>query len=286
MSIQHINDPTDVIMRAKKNSKGNLWYVTEINNGRQEHTYIGDEDDTESLSLDNDEIVGASPTDISLQYQKQQSTFKSQPEYDKWHQRLGHIGPEKLRQLNHVTTLAKAIQRGTLPCDTCSGITMLTKGIEQTSSHCETCSTAKSKKRRNHTISDRKNELLEQISIDTCGKLFTSLWGHVYFLQIINSHFYYITVISTKDKDKYADELQKWKVQAELHTGLKVKIARSDNAPELLKVIGEWANETGVREDSTAPYTSSQNDLAERAIQNVEQIARAMFIEAKLPIGF
>ena len=89
-----------------------------------------------------------------------------------------------------------------------------------------------------------------------------------------------------KSKDKYTDVFRTWKKAAELSTDKQLKAVRTDNAPELLKVVDEWTQETDVRLLPTAPYTSSQNGVAERAIQNVEQIAKALLIQAKLPIRF
>ena len=51
---------------------------------------------------------------------------------------------------------------------------------------------------------------------------------------------------------------------------MKVKVVRLDNAPELLEVVNEWKRAGGTHVEPIAPYTSSQNGMAERAIQNIE----------------
>ena len=64
-----------------------------------------------------------------------------------------------------------------------------------------------------------------------------------------------------------------WKKDAELYTGMKVKVVWLDNAPELLEVANEWKRAGGTYVEPTTSYTLSQNSMAERAIQNTEQMA-------------
>ena len=77
-----------------------------------------------------------------------------------------------------------------------------------------------------------------------------------------------------------------WKKDVELHTKIKVKAVRLDNAPKLLEVANKQKRVNNTHVKPTTPYTSSQNGMAERAIQNTEQIARTILIEAQLPIVF
>ena len=157
--------------------------------------------------------------DVSLEFQRQEVKNRSQREYDLWHRRFGHLSSRKLYELYSITTLKKAIQ--------------------QSSIKYEICHRAKMKKNRNHTLSLRLDRLLEQISIDTCGKLLIGYKGYIYFLLVIDAYLYYITVFSGKGKDKCADALRTQKKQAELSTGMKLKFIYTNNAPELLEVVGE-----------------------------------------------
>jgi hypothetical protein len=72
----------------------------------------------------------------------------------------------------------------------------------------------------------------------------------------------------------------------ERQTEKKIKRARSDNAPELLKASNDWRIEDGVQVQSTTIASSHQNGPAERTIQTVEYDMRAMLEEAQLPIEF
>ena len=88
------------------------------------------------------------------------------------------------------------------------GTTTLPKVIQQTSEHCDTCDMAKIKKKRNHTISKRKKELLDQVLIDVYGKLPRGLYDQIFFLLIIDNYSHYTTVFTASRKDKCADELK------------------------------------------------------------------------------
>ena len=61
---------------------------------------------------------------------------------------------------------------------------------------------------------------------------------------------------------------------------------RSDNAPELKKVLDEFEMTVGVRADYTTTATSNQNGSAERSIQSAENAMRAMLEAAQLPLKF
>ena len=141
---------------------------------------------------------------------------------------------------------------------------------------------AKIKKKRNHTISKRKKELLDQVLIDVCGKLPRGLYGQIFFLLIIDNYSHYTTVFTASRKDKCADELKTWRKTAETKTEKKIKVVRCDNVPELLKVVNEWTEQDGIQVNPTAVNTSSQNGMAERGIQTIEQISRALLADANI----
>ncbi|CZS92418.1 related to TY4B TY4B protein [Rhynchosporium agropyri] len=93
-------------------------------------------------------------------------------------------------------------------------------------------------------------------------------------------------VIPLKAKSDAYQALKDWKVGVELQSGKKIRRARSDNAPELLKATNDWKTEDGVLAQSTTIASSHQNGPAERSIQTVEFDMRAMLEEAQLPLEF
>ena len=65
-----------------------------------------------------------------------------------------------------------------------------------------------------------------------------------------------------------------------------IKEVRSDNAPELKKVLNQWHRNHGTKIGYTAVHSSYQNGIAERHIQTTEAGIRAMLKDAELPIEF
>ncbi|KAI0992587.1 hypothetical protein K3495_g15598 [Podosphaera aphanis] len=93
-------------------------------------------------------------------------------------------------------------------------------------------------------------------------------------------------VICLPTKAAAIKELQTWKLSVEHQTGEKIKAARSDDAPELLKAIDKWTKTTGTQSESTTIASSHQNGVAERNIQTAEADMRAMLKGAELPLEF
>ena len=105
---------------------------------------------------------------------------------------------------------------------------------------------AKIKKKKNHTISKRKKELLDQVLINIYNKLPRGLYGQIFFLLIIDNYSHYTTVFITSGKDKYANKLKTWRKTIKIKTKKKTKVVRCNNTPELLKVVNEWTEQDKV----------------------------------------
>jgi hypothetical protein len=186
--------------------------------------------------------------------------------YRLWHRRFGHLSHGILKDLHKVTTLSKPVPKGEEICEVCS----LTKFRNQT----------------NKALSERKDDLLALVSIDTCGPLPVTIQGNRYFLQIVDNYSRKLWSVPMKKKDEAIRILREWKLKVELQTGKKLQAVRSDNAPELKMILEEWCLTFGIKPEFTVPYTSSQNGVAERAIQTSESNARAMLKDSGLPVEF
>lgn len=188
--------------------------------------------------------------------------------YLKYHQRFAHLGPEKIRNLHKVTTLKKKIK------------------IPRDLDICDICALTKMKNRKPKELSVWPTEILDLIQFDVTGPFPTTIRGNRYFLLIIDICSRRDWVIPLKAKSDAYQALKDWKVGIELQSGRKVRRARSDNAPELLKATNDWKVEDGVLAQSTTIASSHQNGPAERSIQTVEFGVRAILQEAQLPIEF
>jgi hypothetical protein len=81
-------------------------------------------------------------------------------------------------------------------------------------------------------------------------------------------------------------KLRHWKTRVENECGLKVGRVRVDNASEFVSLVKDWSQKEGLTHEASTAYQSNQNGLVERAIQTAEGDARAMLIDARLPIEF
>lgn len=188
--------------------------------------------------------------------------------YLKYHQRFAHLGPNKIRNLHKVTTLQKKIK------------------IPKDLDICDVCAITKLKNRIPKKLSTWPKVILDLIQFDVAGPFPATIRGNRWFLLIIDICSRRDWVLPLKHKGDAYQALKDWKIGVEHQTEKKVKRARSDNAPELLKAINEWRIEDGVLAQSTTIASSHQNGPAERSIQTVEFDMRAMLEEAQLPIEF
>ncbi|KAI7159413.1 hypothetical protein KC324_g13609 [Hortaea werneckii] len=189
-------------------------------------------------------------------------------EFIRWHKRLGHLGATSMRKMHLVTTLRKAIPIAT-----------------EKDCPCGVCALTKIRNMRGKTA-ERKTSVLELVSIDICGPIEKALNGERYFLHIVDNSSRKKWSHAMKSRDAAPETLDRWKLQVELQTGLKVKAVRLDNARELLKVVRQWESEFGTVINPTEAYNSIQNGVVERAIQTAETDIRSLLKEAGLPNEF
>lgn len=189
-------------------------------------------------------------------------------EYQLWHRRFAHLGTEKIRTLHKVTTLSNLIkipQDRTVPC--------------------EVCSLTKMRNRRGETA-QRKVEVLQLVHVDTCGPFEPARNGERYFLHILDNHSRMTWTYPIKTRDEAPLCLSKWKAEVERESDTKLKAVRSDNAPELVKILKQWETQCGIAHNPTEAYNSLQNGAVERAIQTSEGSIRAMLKDSGLPNEF
>jgi hypothetical protein len=189
--------------------------------------------------------------------------------YTLMHRRFGHCGPEKLRRLHRVSNITKIRVPG-----------------HAMRSPCGVCKLAKLKKTIHKQLSPWKDRILELVSIDACGPLPKSLRGNTIFGQIVDNASRKEWSIAAKSRDELVMKLRHWKTRVENECGLKVGRVRVDNASEFVSLVKDWSQKEGLTHEASTVYQSNQNGLVERAIQTAEGDARAMLIDARLPIEF
>ena len=183
------------------------------------------------------------------------------------HRRFGHMGNEVLRNIHHVTDHGP-IQ---LPNE---------KHI------CSSCQIGKITQHVNHTVAERRDNILDSVSCDTCGPFPKSISGNAYFVNLVDNATRRRWTIPVPDRKSIPERLDAWKSAVELQTDRKLKALRVDNALEFNSLLTEWGKKWGILQESTEPYTSHQNGIAERSIRTTEEAMRTLLADAKLPIEF
>ncbi|KAI0995304.1 hypothetical protein K3495_g12878, partial [Podosphaera aphanis] len=252
--------------------KNGLYIVTNIASAYKETAFpasvsmgseviMSDDSSSKELTLEN-----SNPNEQEV---IENLSSKEQANYQLWHRRLNHLGPEKLRKLHKVTTLSTPIK---VPNDNVM---------------CGVCKLTKMRNYTPKTLSQHKNHRLALIQFDIAGPFPKSVRGNRYFMLIIDNWSRRNWVICLNSKDQAVKAITLWKAIEEGKTKCKIAAARTDNAPELLKAVGEWRNAgNGVEIQRTTIASSHQNGAAERNIQTAEAGMRAMLEDAGLPIEF
>ncbi|RAL59227.1 hypothetical protein DID88_006682 [Monilinia fructigena] len=136
-----------------------------------------------------------------------------------WHRRFGHMGYGVLSKLHLVTTLEKDIK---LPAD-----------LEP----CEVCAATKMKKHYSTVLAEHKRRPLALISLDVSGPFPASFRKKRYFAEIICSWTRKTWIICLEKKSDIIVELEKWRIRVERESGFLVGATRTDNAPEIEKIL-------------------------------------------------
>jgi hypothetical protein len=241
--------------------RNGLYIVTHVADGFQDKAFIAIPTIEEDAEME--ETVRA------VKSQKTDLTSKQESLYKLMHRRFNHLGPEKIRNLHKVTTMSAPIK------------------IPTEREVYEVCALAKMKNRIPKTLSEHKDRKLALIQFDIAGPFAKTVRGNRYFLLIIDNYTRKNWVIALKQKSEAIEGLKTWKRDVEFQTNEKILAARSDNAPELIKAVGDWRDAgAGTRSEQTTAATSHQNGPAERNIGTAEADMRAMLKEADLPLEF
>ena len=180
-----------------------------------------------------------------------------------WHDRLAHISFRSLK------FMAK------------HGLINYDQDSMQT---CEVCIQAKMTKKPFPKV-ERTTCLLELVHTDICelnGML--TRGGNKYFITFIDDFTKFTCVYLMRNKDHAFDMFKVYKSEVENQKDKKIKVLRSDRGGEYFSVeFSSFCEESGIIHQTTAPYTSQQNGLAERKNRTLVEMVNAMLINVRLP---
>jgi len=171
---------------------------------------------------------------------------------EQWHHRLTHCSP---------TTIQEMANHGLV-----DGLAILGKDLQ---GKCEDCILGRQTCRPFDERSDPSVAPLDLVSFDLWGPSHTqSTGGKVYFMPIVDAGTSYKHGAYLPDKSDVATiaAFDNFRIKAESLTGRKIRRLRTDRAYESAAWT-TYCREHSILHEFTAPYSSAQNGLAERAIR-------------------
>lgn len=195
----------------------------------------------------------------------------SQSERELWHRRLGH---PNYRIVDRMPQLALGITF-CRPKEFIAGETA-----------CECCLAGRMKESFNKRSDNRVTTRVRRVHCDISGLKSTSLRGYHYFLLVIDdaTRYGWIRYLKTKDAKDCVLTFKELIMEIETFTQQKVALVRSDNGrSEFGSEFQAYLKEKGIIFEPSPPYKHSLNGVVERAMAEVNKIARCLIYEAKTP---
>lgn len=207
-------------------------------------------------------VFSEQPTEFALAV----SSTTTNPRINLLHEKLGHVGNDKLKIL-----LSEKECAADLP------------------NNCEVCNLTKLKQTSYPSSFSQAEEVGELIHVDACGPFATlpSFDQSKYFVVITDDKSRFTTVCLIKSRDVMPECIKNYVTWAERQTGANIKRIRTDNARELLSNdFQSYLLQHGIKHELSVPYAHPQNGRAERVIQSIEQVTRSLLEQAKLPMKY
>ena len=192
----------------------------------------------------------------------------SQPtSLEQWHRRLTHCSPSTIRDM--------------LTDNLVDGLTISDATLN---GKCEDCIMGRQTRRPFDGESEKNLRPLDLVSFDLWGPSRTQSVGRKIFLMIIvdaGTSYKYGAYLADKSDATTLASFETFRTFAEMSTGNKICRLRSDGTFG----TGAWKDLCechGIRQELTAPYSSAQNGLAERAIRTTIDDVRTLLRDSGL----
>ena len=190
--------------------------------------------------------------------------------WDQWHRRYGHISISALERLDRENMV--------------NGLLVDQSSI--TSKSCDACIQAKQARKSYPQEAEHRSQTPgERVMSDVwgpAGKESIGKWK--YYISFTDDCTRYVHVLFLKDKSQAFDRIKERVAQIKRHCGKVPKWLRFDNGKELVnEKLRKLAADEGIIIETSAPYSPSQNGVAERFNRTLLELARAMLISKNLP---
>jgi len=179
-----------------------------------------------------------------------------------WHARLGHVNVAGVKRM------IKNKDKDGLKCSS-----MAVKDV------CEPCVYGKAALTPMPSAGGgRVIKRLQLVHSDLGGPMSEPSRGGALYLGTFTGDFSRWTdVVFLQKKSDHFAEYKKWLTKAQMHTGIKIKILRSDNGCEYVtNAFKALHDENGTTHQTTVPDTPQQNGAAERLNRGLVETARTM----------
>ena len=142
---------------------------------------------------------------------------------------------------------------------------------------CAACTEAKQSVIPFNKGMEHDSEPEELTHVDVWGKYsVSSINSFQYYLLMVDDASCYVTVEFLKSKDQAAQKLKNYFTHLEVQ-GKMPKVMHIDRGREFVNdLLLDWLYSKGMEVHMTAPYSPSQNGVAECMNRTLEKLARAM----------
>ena len=196
----------------------------------------------------------------------------SQPtSLEQWHRRLAHCSPSTIQEMTNK--------------DLVDGLNVTETSLR---GKCEDCILGRQTCRPFDEETEKNLPPLELVSFDLWGpSRVQSAGGKVYFMPIIDggTSYKHGAYLSDKSDASTIAAFDEFRVKAESMTNRKIHRLRTDRAYES-SAWGDYCRQHNILHEFTAPYSSAQNRLAERAIRTTVDDVRTLLHDSGLSHSF
>jgi transposase InsO family protein len=191
----------------------------------------------------------------------------SKQSWDIWHRRFGHIGYSGLQMLRD-----KALVRGFIP-DPLSQKT-----------DCFACAQAKIAHHPFPSTATHTSTIGNLTHIDLWGKYAVqSIHGNQYYILFVDDYSRYVTVKFLKSKTEAQQCVRDYLTHL-ITRDFTPNAIRVDRGTEFINDnLNTWCTQRGIDIQMTAPYSLSQNGVAEHMNRTLVELAHAMLTARQLP---
>ena len=196
----------------------------------------------------------------------------SQPvSLEQWHRRFAHCSPLTIQEMATNCLV--------------DGLEISGESVE---GKCEDCILGRQTRRPFDGVTDKDLGPLDLVAFDLWGPSRTqSAGGRTYMMILVDAgtSYKYGAYLADKSDNTTLAVFEIFRAQAETLTGRKVRRLRTDRAYDSA-AWKEYCQSLGIIHEFTAPYSSAQNGLAERAIRTTFDDVRTLLRDSNLGHSF